>query len=194
MSARRPGQSELPVNPPAASDRSGQSGRGALGRALRRLVLGESGPAPALVLAGVALVIALIVTGGPRALVSADNQATRQAIAQAPALDVGVSVTADLRAGPGAGAPTAASIHALIAKFAGIMPESSDFADGGRWAGITTPTVFVTNAAPSAAADNPPTLELDYRDGLASHCVLLAGALPTGPSATQRGKAAGLRS
>ena len=35
------------------------------------------------------MVIAFIVVAGPRALVSADNRATRQAVAQAPALDDG---------------------------------------------------------------------------------------------------------
>ena len=71
-------------------------------RRVRRLVLGEAGPAPALVLAGVALVIAFIVTAGPRALAAADTRATRQAVAQAPVLDTAVQVTADLQATPGA--------------------------------------------------------------------------------------------
>ncbi len=72
-------------------------------RRLRRLVLGEAGPAPALVLAGVTVVITFIVAAGPRALAAADTRATRQAIAQAPTLDTGAQVSADLRAAPGNG-------------------------------------------------------------------------------------------
>jgi len=157
-----------------------------LARAVRRVVVGEAGPGPALILASVAMVIVLISIGGPRALVSADNVATRQAIAQAPALDDGALVTADIQIGPGAEAPTAAAIGALSGAFAADLPSPRLFAPAGRWAGFTLPTLQVTNAAPSAAADNPPILEVAYRTALARNSVLVAGALP-GQEATRPG-------
>jgi len=44
-------------------------------RRWRRIVLGEAGPVPALILAGVTLVITFIVIAGPRALAAAGDRA-----------------------------------------------------------------------------------------------------------------------
>ena len=64
-------------------------------RRLRRLAVGEAGAAPALVLAGIAVVVAFISVFGTRALVSADNSATVEALRQVPPVDAGVLVTAE---------------------------------------------------------------------------------------------------
>ena len=75
--------------------------RGARTGAVRRLVLGEAGFAPAVILAGVALVSPLSPSrvrahSSPPIIAPPGRR-----VAQAPALDVGALVTADLQAGPG---------------------------------------------------------------------------------------------
>jgi putative ABC transport system permease protein len=162
--------------------------RGARTSAVRRLVLGEAGFAPAVILAGVALVISFVAIAGPRALVTADNRATSQAVAQAPALDVGALVTADLQAGPGAGVLSAATIGALSGRLAAELPSPRDFPAARRLAGVSLPTLTALNAAPSAIADSPPIVEVAFRTGLGGHCLVLAGSLPVGPGVIRPGR------
>src|SRR5215468_3597959 len=110
-----------------------------LRRRVRRLVLGEAGPAPALVLAGVALVIAFIVAAGPRALAAADNRATSQAVAQAPALDTAVEVDADLPARSANRLLSARAMDMLGSRFAATLPAHALFPASQRWAGVVLP-------------------------------------------------------
>ena len=152
-----------------------------LRRRARRLVLGEAGPAPALVLAGVALVIAFIVTAGPRALTAADTRATRQAVGQAPPLDTAVVVTADLQARPGSGVLQARTIDALASRFTARLPGPGLFPASLRWAGVVMPARTVLLARPPADG-RPRLIEAAYRSRLASHSVVVAGSLPTGPA------------
>lgn len=172
------------VQPAGAPDRTARTGgrRGAGAGALRRLMFGEAGPAPALVLAGVALVIAFITIAGPRALVSADNRAASQAVAQAPAVDRGALISADWQAGPGAAVLGAGTIQALGSAFAADLPSRRQFPAAQRWAGFTVPRLVVQNAAPSAVDQGPPVAEVGYRTELARYCVVVAGSLPTGPA------------
>ena len=145
------------------------------GHALRRIVLGEAGPAPALVLAGVAMVIAFIVVAGPRALVSANNRATRQAVAEAPALDNGALISADLTAA-GRGGLTAASIGALAPAFAARLPLTALFLPDERWAGAVLPSEQVIR--PPSPDGKRQFVELAYRSALAANATVVAGALP----------------
>ena len=161
--------------------------RGRRAAALRRLVVGEAGQAPALVLGGVALMIAFITTAGPRALVSAENRAAIQAVAQAPAADRGVLVTADLLASPQDDVVDAAKIQALASAFAADLPPGRHFPAAQHWAGVTFPRVTVDNPAPSAVLSSPPVLEVGYRAGLARNSTIVAGSLPVGPIAARPG-------
>jgi len=157
----------------------------------RRVVTGEAGLAPALVLAGVALVIAFIATAGPRALVSAYNRAVSKAVAEAPSLDMGALVTAQLPAGPGqAGTVPAATIEQIAGALAKDLPAPQLFPGAQHWAGVTLPTEQVLHPARSAEAVLPPVAEVGYRDALARHCVVITGALPTGPAPAARGSRA----
>jgi putative ABC transport system permease protein len=158
-------------------------------RRLRRLVLGEAGPAPALVLVGVTLVIAVIVTVGPRALAAADTRATRQAVERAFALDTAVQVTAYLQAGPASGLHSATAFDALGRRFGAQLPRSAPFPSAQRWAGVILPSRQVLLATPPPQG-RPQLVEAAYRSGLASHCDVVAGSLPTG-SALIRPAAAG---
>jgi len=148
-------------------------------RRLRRIILGEAGLAPALVLAGVAMVTAFIVVAGPRALATADTRATRQALAQAPSLDDGALVTADLQAGLGRGTLTAAKIAALTSRFAGKLPARALFPAAEHWAGVVLPARTVISTTPPPKG-RPQTVEAAYRTRLARHCVVVAGSLPAG--------------
>lgn len=161
--------------------------------ALRRLVLGEAGPAPALVLAGVALVIAFIVTAGPLALTSAGNRATRQAIAQAPPFDAGARVTADYQYSPGVGPLSGPIMSNLARTFESELPMRSKFPPSQAWANVSVPSLTVLNAAPSAIISQLPILEVDFRSGLAGHSKLIAGSLPgrPGPSTPRASKSPG---
>ena len=94
---------------------------------LRRLTIGEAGATPALVLAGIAVVIACISVFGTRALVSADNSATREALRQLPPVDAGVMVTADLSAWPETGTLPAVKIDHLGDLLARSVPRQQDF-------------------------------------------------------------------
>jgi putative ABC transport system permease protein len=160
-------------------------------RRLRRLAIGESGPAPALVLAGVSLVVAFISLAGARGLVSADNSAIRQALGQLPAIDAGTDVSADLTAWPSTGELPASDISGLQRLLARSLPSRPDFAVGQDWAGATMPLLNVTHPAPSAESDLPPVVEVVYRTGLAARSAVIAGSLPAGPpliKARSRGK------
>jgi putative ABC transport system permease protein len=148
-------------------------------RRLQRLVLGEGGPAPALVLAGVTLVIAVIVTVGPRALAAADTRATRQAVAQTFALDTAVQVTAFVQAGPASGHFSAKAIDALGRRFGATLPRSALFPASQRWAGVILPSRMILLATPPPQG-RPQLVEAAYRSRLASHCDVVAGSLPTG--------------
>src|SRR5262245_17648700 len=159
-----------------------------LRRRVRRLVLGEAGPAPALVLAGVALVIAFIVAAGPRALAAADNRATSQAVAQAPALDTAVEVDADLKAQPGNGVLSARRIDLLASRFAAKLPRPALFPASQHWAGAILPELPVKLTAPSPDG-RAQVIETAYRSQLAKHTVVVAGSLPAGPADTWRAAA-----
>jgi len=148
-------------------------------RRLQRLVLGEAGPAPALVLVGVTLVIAVIVTVGPRALAAADTRATRQAVARAFALDTAVQVTAYLQARPAGGVLSAPAIDVLGERFGAALPRSALFPAPQRWAGVILPSRMVLLATPPPQG-RPQLMEAAYRSRLASHCDVVAGSLPTG--------------
>jgi putative ABC transport system permease protein len=158
---------------------------------VRRVVTGEAGAVPALVLASVAMVIAFIATAGPRALASAYNRAVSQAVAQAPALDMGALVTAQLpvRAGP-AGTVSAATVGQIADALAKDLPAPQLFPAAQHWAGVTLPIEQVLHPARSAQAVRPPVAEVGYRDALARHCVLVTGALPTGPAPHSSGAGA----
>jgi putative ABC transport system permease protein len=153
----------------------------ALRRRLRRLVLGEAGPAPALVLAGVALVIAFIVAAGPRALAVADNRATSQAVAQAPALDTAVEVNADLKAQPANGVLSARAIDSLASRFAAKLPGHALFPASQHWGGVILPSLPVKLTAPSPDG-RAQVIETAYRSEFARHSAVVAGSLPTGPA------------
>src|ERR1022692_2013049 len=161
----------------------------AAGHALRRVVLGEAGPAPAWVLAGVALVIAFIVVAGPRALVSADNRATRQAVAEAPALDNGALISADLTATPSAGHRTAGlsatAIGALARGFAARLPMAGLFSPSEPWGGAVLPSEEVIR--PPSPDGKSQFVELAYRSALAKNAIVVAGALPAGPAVLRAG-------
>ena len=161
----------------------------AAGHALRRVVLGEAGPAPAWVLAGVAMVIAFIVVAGPRALASADNRATRQAVAEAPALDNGALISADLTATPSAGHRTAGlsatAIGALARAFAARLPLAGLFPPNEHWAGVMTPSEEVIS--PPSPDGKRQFVELAYRSALAGNATVVAGALPAGRAVVRAG-------
>jgi putative ABC transport system permease protein len=160
-------------------------------RRARRLVLGEAGPAPALVLAGVAMVIAFIVAAGPRALAVADNRATREAVAQAPALDTGVQVSADLVIRPGSSVLPARTLSLLGRRFATKLPESRAlFPASQRWAGVVLPPSSVLLTAPPKDG-RARTIETAYRSGLGAHSTVVAGSLPAGPARIRSGAARG---
>ena len=159
-------------------------------RWLRRLVLGEAGPAPALVLAGVTLVITFIVAAGPRALAAADTRATRQAIALSPILDTAAQVSADLRAAPGTGVLSARTIDKLTGRFAARLPLPRLFPASQRWAGVVMPATAELLAVPPPDG-RPRLIETAYRSQLAAHSVVLAGSLPAGPAIIRRAAAGG---
>ena len=156
----------------------------AAGHALRRVALGEAGPAPAWVLAGVAMVIAFIVVAGPRALLSADNRATRQAVAQAPALDNGAVISADLTAA-GRGGLTAAGTGALARAFAARLPLAALFPAHEHWGGAVMPSEEVIR--PPSPDGKKQFVELAYRSALPGHATVVAGALPAGRAIIRAG-------
>lgn len=147
-------------------------------RELRRLAIGEAGWGPALVVAIVAIVVAFISIAGARLLVSANNTATRQALEQMPVIDAGVVVSANPQAGAVSGALSAAGIGKIKRLLTARLPLPGDFRLDQSWAGILMPAAKVTNPAPSVVTIRPPSMEVAYRAGLASQCVVLAGALP----------------
>ncbi len=160
------------------------TGRSPRARELRRLAIGEAGWGPALVVAGVAIVVAFISIAGARLLVSADNTATRQALEQMPVIDAGEVVSANPQAGAVQGAPSAADIDKLKGLMAAALPLHGDFRLGQDWGGVLLPMSIVANPAKSVVTIRPPSMEVAYRTGLASQCVVVAGVLPdaAGPS------------
>ncbi len=155
---------------------------------MRRLVLGESGAAPALVLAGMALVVAFIVTAAPLALASEGNRATRQALGQVPSVDVGAQFAADMPAGASGAVLTDALDRRLSTAFGAVLPFRRQFPAGRSWAGVSVPALPALNAAPSAVATGPPIVEVDYRSALAANSVLVAGSYPDGPGPQRPGR------
>jgi putative ABC transport system permease protein len=151
---------------------------------MRRLVLGESGAAPALVLAGMALVVAFIVTAAPLALASAGNRATRQALGQAPSVDAGAQFAADMPAGASGAVLSAALDRRVGSAFGALLPFRRQFPAGRSWAGVSVPVLTALNAAPSAVASAPPIVEVDYRSALSGNSVLVAGSYPAAPGAS----------
>jgi len=159
-----------------------------LSRRMRRLVLGEAGPAPALVLAAVAMVMAFIVAAGPRALAAADNRATRQAVAQAPALDTAVQVNADLPARSANRLLSARTMDMLGSRFAATLPAHALFPASQRWAGVVLPQLTrVTSGQPPGGI--PEHIETAYRSRLRSYSIIVAGSLPAGPAVIRRAAA-----
>ncbi len=153
-------------------------------RRLRRLAVGEAGAAPALVLAGIAVVVAFISVFGTRALVSADNSATVEALRQVPPVDAGVLVTADLSAGPRparcprADRPSRRPAGRQRAEAAGLP------APARHWGSAIMPRGIALNAAPSGVIDQAtPQVEIAYRSALATNSVLVQGSLPDGNAA-----------
>jgi putative ABC transport system permease protein len=157
-------------------------------RPLRRVVLGEAGPAPALVLAGVAVVVAFIVVAGSRELVSADNRATGRALAAAPTQDTGALVAADLQAGQGRGVLGAQAIGALGRAFAARLPLPRLFPAAARWGGVSVPPLQMPR--PAGPDGKPEQIELGFRPGLAGHSQVIAGSLPSGPAVISPGAGA----
>jgi putative ABC transport system permease protein len=148
------------------------------GSRLRRLAIGEAGVAPALVLAGVAVVVSFISVFGTRALDSADNSATGEAVRQLPVVDAGVLVTADLTAWPRTGTLPAARIGHLGDLLASDVPRPQDFLIAQRWGSAIMPALAVPNAAPSATCSQAPKMEVAYRAPLAAHATLAQGSMP----------------
>lgn len=160
---------------------------------LRRVVLGEAGRLPALILAGMALVIAFIVTAGPLALTAAGDRATMQALALAPRPDLGVQITADAPTASGAGVLDADVVGKLATAFGNRLPLPDKFPAAARWANVSVPQLRVQNAAPSAVAASLPVMEVDYRSALAASSVLVAGTLPraAGPARPRNRRSTG---
>ncbi|HEX9065256.1 MAG TPA: hypothetical protein VF843_09115 [Streptosporangiaceae bacterium] len=160
------------------------------GRRWRRVVLGEAGPVPALILAGVTLVISFIVIAGPRALAAAGDRAVAQALAHAPAIDAGTLITADQQeAQAGAGRPTgvtAATVARLTKSFGQRVGAETGTGRDGGWGGLVVPARGIIAASPPPLG-RPQTIEVGYRTGLASHAALLAGRLPAGSAQISRG-------
>jgi putative ABC transport system permease protein len=147
-------------------------------RELKRLAIGEAGWGPALVVAGVAIVVAFISIAGARLLVSADNIATGEALRQVPVLDAGLVVSANPPAAPVSGRLSAARIGRIGRLLAAALPRRGDFLARQSWGGVLMPTVIVANPAPSVVTIRPPSMQVAYRTGLASRCVVVAGSLP----------------
>lgn len=147
---------------------------------LRRLAIGEAGAAPALVLAGIAIVVAFISVFGTRALVSADNSAIAEALSQVPPVDDGVLVTADLSAWPKTGELPARRIDNLGDALSASVPRKQDFLTSQHWGGAIMPKLIVLNPAPSALLDHPPQVEITYRTALAAQSTLVKGSFPNG--------------
>lgn len=171
-----------------SSGSSGGRGRSRV-RGLRRLAFGEAGWGPALVMAGVAVVVAFICVAGTRLLVSADNTATEQALAQMPVLDAGVVVSANPPAIPVSGVLSAADVARIGRLMQAGLFRRQDFRTHQSFSTVLMPSAIVANPAPSAVASQPPHMEVAYRSGLASHCVVVAGSLPeaAGPIRSGRG-------
>ncbi len=161
-------------------------------RILRRLAFGEAGPRPALILAGVALITSFISIAGARALVSAGDTATRQALSELPPIDRGAEVTADLSAWPVSGVLPAPAISKIRDQLAASLPRRQDFLPGQDWGGATMPPLTVANPAPRAYVSGPPKVEVGYRADLDRFARVSSGKLPAGPAqvtAARHGKA-----
>jgi len=147
---------------------------------LRRLASGQAGPGPALALAAVALLTAVIAVAGPRALTAARNLALRQQLATLGSLDTGIAVTAQwtsYRSQLASKLPPGqvAAISRSLAR--GIQPPV-DSPAGLRWAAITLPRLAITDPPPGTTVDLPPLAEVTYLAGLAANTRLVSGSLP----------------
>jgi putative ABC transport system permease protein len=139
------------------------------------------------VLAGIAVVVAFISVFGTRALVSADNSATAEALRQVPPIDAGVLVTADLSAWPKTGTLPAVRIDHLGDLLAASVPRQQDFLASQHWGSAIMPAVSALNAAPSAVIDLQPQVEIAYRSALATNSVLVQGSMPDGNATIKPG-------
>ena len=126
------------------------------GRRLRKVLLGKAGPGPALILAGVTLIITFIVVAGPRALSAAGDRAVQQAATHAPTIDVGTLITADQQVSlPGPGRPaglSAAAIAALSQSF-GRALAAAGVPPAARWGGLSVPSRGIIRPARRRWAD-----------------------------------------
>lgn len=147
-------------------------------RGIRRAAIGEAGWGPALVVAGVAAVVAFISIAGARLLVTSDNTATGQAMAALPVLDAGLVVSASPPVAPASGALSAGAIGKIETSLARDLPKRRDFLARQGWGGVLLPEVVVANPAASVVTIRPPGFEVAYRTGLASRSVIVAGSLP----------------
>jgi putative ABC transport system permease protein len=152
---------------------------------LRRMASGQAGPGPALALAAVALLTAVIAVAGPRELTAARNLALRQQLATLGSLDTGITITAQwpsYRSQPGSQLPpwrVAAVSHSLGRD---VRPPV-DSPAGLRWASITMPRLTITDPPPGTILDLPPLAETTYLAGLARNTRLISGSLPgAGPA------------
>lgn len=157
-------------------------------RGLRRLAVGEAGWGPALVMAGVAVVVAFISIAGARLLVSADNTATEQELTQVPVLDAGIVVSANPPATPIGGVLSAADISKIGRLMRAKLIRRQDFRTHQSFATVVMPSSTVANPAPAAVTIKPPSMEVAYRSGLASSSVVVAGSLPDAASPIRLGR------
>jgi putative ABC transport system permease protein len=165
--------------------------RGAVRRALHRLrglALGETGPGPALALAGVALLTVFVAMAGPRELASQQDQSLRTALAGLPGPDRTVMAGAQWVMSGSTSPLPPAEISQLSAAIARALPRTADSPPGRRWASVSLPGIAVVNPPPRAVLIAPPTMEVVYRNDLAAHARLLSGNLPDAAQATRSGQ------
>ncbi|HEY6279407.1 MAG TPA: hypothetical protein VIX86_24105 [Streptosporangiaceae bacterium] len=184
--ARRPQpgrQEATTAAPPGQAARASRSRRSGRPRRLRRLAGGQAGPGPALALAAVALLTALIAVAGPRELTAARNLALRQQLATLGSLDTGIAVTAQwptYRTQPGSQL-SVGQLAAISHSLARGMRPPMDSPAGERWASVTMPRTTITHPPPGTILDLPPLAEITYLAGLAANVHLVSGSLPGAP-------------
>ena len=162
-------------------------GRRALHR-LRGLALGETGPGPALALAGVALLTVFVAMAGPRELASMQSQSLRTALAGLPGPDRAVMAGAQWVTSGSAGPLPPAEISQLSATIATALPRTADSPPSQRWASVSAPAAAIVNPPSQAVLIAPPTMEVVYRNDLPAHSRLLSGTLPDAAQAIRSGQ------
>jgi putative ABC transport system permease protein len=157
---------------------------------LRRLASGQAGPGPALALAAVALLTAVIAVAGPRELAAARNLALGQQIATLGSVDTGIAVTTQwtsYRSQPASKLPPG-QVAAVSRSLARGMQPPVDSPAGLRWASVTMPRLAITDPPPGTTVDVPPLAEVTYLDGLAANTRLVSGSLPGADPAVPPGR------